>query len=70
MWHTQSIMCAKVDSQCLEYLGYMTLTSDTDDERKRQAQWEMAAQNSLNDATGLKGHNGQKQYKLIQYIFF
>ena len=28
----------------------------------------MAAQNSLNDATGLKGHKGQKQSKLIQYI--
>ena len=23
--HTQSIVCATVDSQCLEYLGYMTL---------------------------------------------
>jgi hypothetical protein len=67
--HTQSILCATVYSQCLEYLGYITLTSDTDDERKRQAQWEMATQNSLNDATGLKRHNGQKQSKLIQYIF-
>ena len=23
--HTQSIVCATVDSQCLEYLGYITL---------------------------------------------
>ena len=23
--HTQSILCATVDSQCLEYLGYITL---------------------------------------------
>ena len=23
--HTQSIVCATLDSQCLEYLGYMTL---------------------------------------------
>ena len=25
--HTQSIVCATVDSQCLEYLGYITLVS-------------------------------------------
>ena len=25
--HTQSIVCAIVDSQCLEYLGYITLTN-------------------------------------------
>ena len=24
--HTQSIVCATVDSQCLDYLGYITLT--------------------------------------------
>ena len=53
----------------MHLFGGHFLTSDTDDERKRQAQWEMAAQNSLNDATGLKRHNGQKQSKLIQYIF-
>ena len=27
--HTQSIVCATVDSQCLEYLGYITLTGST-----------------------------------------
>ena len=27
--HTQSIMCATVDSQCLEYLGYTTLANGT-----------------------------------------
>ena len=25
--HTQSIECATVDSQCLEYLGYITLNN-------------------------------------------
>ena len=27
--HTQSIVCATVDSQCLEYLGYITLHQDS-----------------------------------------
>ena len=26
--HTQSIVCATVDSQCLEYLGYITLVAN------------------------------------------
>ena len=33
LMHTQSIACATVDSQCLEYLGYITLPSRTVDEK-------------------------------------
>ena len=29
MMHTQSILCATVDSQCLEYLGCITLSRST-----------------------------------------
>ena len=31
--HTQSIVCATLDNQCLEYLGYITLPSSLTDQK-------------------------------------